>query len=130
MTLRLSTSGGGFAAAFDALLGLKREVEEDVDAAVAAIVADVRRRGDAAVIDYTARWDRLTLTPETLRMSAAEIDAAASGASAERLAALGVAAARIRAFHERQRPAPIAYTDDAGVELGARWAAGWGRRRS
>ena len=121
MTLRLSTSDGGFAAAFDALLGLKREAEEDVDAAVAAVIADVRARGDAAVVDYTARWDRLTLTPATLRMSAAEIDAAASGASVEALAALGVAAARIRAFHERQLPQPIGYTDSAGVELGARW---------
>jgi histidinol dehydrogenase len=123
MTLRLSTAESGFAADFERLLGLAREAEEDVDAAVAAIIADVRARGDAAVLDYTARWDRLTLTAATLRMSADEIDAAASGASAAALAALGVAADRIRAFHEKQLPGPIDFTDAAGVRLGLRWTA-------
>jgi histidinol dehydrogenase len=123
MTLRLSTAESGFAADFERLLGLAREAEEDVDAAVADIIADVRARGDAAVLEYTARWDRLTLTAATLRMSAAEIDAAAAGASAAALAALGVAAERIRAFHEKQLPGPIAFTDAAGVRLGLRWNA-------
>ncbi|BCW90533.1 Histidinol dehydrogenase [Alphaproteobacteria bacterium SO-S41] len=123
MALRLATSDPGFAAEFEHLLHLAREAEEDVDAAVAAIIADVRARGDAAVLEYTARWDRLTLTSETLRMSAAEIDAAASGASAEALAALGIAAERIRSFHEKQLPGAIDYTDAAGVRLGVRWTA-------
>ena len=123
MALRLATSDPGFAADFERLLHLAREAEEDVDAAVAAIISDVRARGDAAVLDYTARWDRLTLTAETLRMSETEIDAAAAGASAEALAALGVAAERIRSFHERQLPGAIDYTDAAGVRLGARWTA-------
>ncbi|MCC6920483.1 MAG: histidinol dehydrogenase [Alphaproteobacteria bacterium] len=121
MTLRLATRDPGFAAAFDHLLSLARETVEDVDAAAAAIIADVRARGDAALCDYTARWDRLTLTPGTLRMPAAEIDAAAAGASAEALAALELAAARIRAFHARQMPGPIDYVDGAGIGLGARW---------
>ena len=121
MPLRLSSADPGFAAAFDALLALKREEEEDVDAAVAAIIADVRARGDAAVIDCTARWDRLTLTHETLRLTDAEIDAQAAMADPAALEALKLAAARIRAFHERQRPEALSYTDAAGVGLGARW---------
>jgi len=121
MTLRLATRDPGFSAAFDHLLSLARETVEDVDAAAAAIIADVRERGDAAVCDYTARWDRLTLTPETLRMSTAEIEAAAAGASAEALAALELAATRIRAFHARQMPGAIDYVDDAGIGLAARW---------
>ncbi len=121
MVHRLSTADTGFSAAFQALLTAKREEEEDVDAAVAAIIADVRARGDAAVLAYTKRWDRLDLTAETLRLSAAEIDAFAAKADPEALAALKIAATRIRAFHERQLPAAISYTDDQGIGLGARW---------
>ncbi len=123
MVLRLSTADAGFAAAFDALLALKREEEEDVDAAVAAIIADVRARGDAAVLDYTARWDRLSLTAGQIRLTDAEIDAVAAKAEPEAVKALELAAARIRAFHERQRPDDFAFTDQAGIGLGARWTA-------
>ncbi len=121
MTVHLSTRDAGFRAGFEALLRASREAVEDVDAAVAEIIAAVRAEGDAALVAYTAKWDRLTLTPATLRMSAGEIDAAASGASAEAMAALRLAADRIRAFHETQRPAPVAFTDAAGVRLAARW---------
>ncbi len=121
MTLRLSTTDADFPARFAALLTAKRAEEEDVDAAVAAIIADVRARGDAAVLDYTARWDRLTLTAAQLRLSAAEIDAVADRAEPRALAALKIAAARIRAFHERQLPPDFSYTDDQGIGLGARW---------
>ena len=74
--IRLSTATTGFAAGFTALLNQARETTETVDQAVAAIIADVRARGDAALLDYTARFDRLTLTADRLRISAAEIDAA------------------------------------------------------
>ena len=121
MVLRLSTADAGFQAAFQALLTAKRAEEDDVDAAVAAIIADVRARGDAAVLDYTARWDRLALTPETLRLTESEIDTVAASADPSALAALKIAAARIRAFHERQLPAAIDYTDEQGIGLGARW---------
>jgi histidinol dehydrogenase len=121
MTMRLSTTEADFQARFAALLTAKRAEEEDVDAAVAAIIGDVRARGDAAVIDYTARWDRLSLTPETLRLTPAEIDAEAAKADAGALAALEIAARRIRSFHERQMPADFAYTDADGIGLGARW---------
>ncbi len=119
--MRLSTTEADFQARFAALLTAKRAEEEDVDAAVAAIIADVRARGDAAVIDYTARWDRLSLTPETLRLTPAEIEAEAAKADASALAALEIAARRIRSFHERQMPADFAYTDSDGIGLGARW---------
>jgi histidinol dehydrogenase len=121
MTIYLSTSQPDFSAAFDRLLNMTRESAEDVDAAVAAIIANVRSRGDDAVLDYTKRWDRLILTAATLRMSQAEIDEAAAKAEPRALEALAVAARRIRAFHERQRPEDLSYVDDAGVELRARW---------
>ena len=75
MPVFLNTADAGFETAFMALLGQKREEAEDVDAAVAAIIADVRARGDAAVIDLTARFDRLSLTPETLAFTPDEIAA-------------------------------------------------------
>src|SRR5471030_549298 len=77
LPLRLDAADPGFAAAFAALLAAKRETAADVDASVAAIIADVIARGDAALIDYTRRFDRLTLTAETLRIPAAEIAVAA-----------------------------------------------------
>ncbi|HYD30302.1 MAG TPA: histidinol dehydrogenase, partial [Azospirillaceae bacterium] len=118
---RLDTRDADFAGAFQGLLGAKREVQEDVNATVGAILTDVRARGDAALIDYTARFDRLELTPERLRVTAREVDAAMTGVDAELMKALDLAASRIEAFHERQRPAVIDYVDPVGVRLGARW---------
>jgi histidinol dehydrogenase len=116
------TRDAGFGAAFEALLGAKREEAQDVDDAVAAIIADVRRRGDAALIELTARFDRLDLRPETLKLSAAEIDAACDAVSPEDREALAIAAARIRAFHLRQRPEDALWTDREGATLGWRWS--------
>ena len=121
MTLRLSTTDADFEARFQALLTAKRAEEEDVDAQATAIIADVRARGDDAVLDYTARWDRLTLSAAELRLSDAEISGVADKADPMALAALEIAAARIRAFHERQMPGVIDYVDDQGIGLGARW---------
>ena len=122
MPLRLGTRDPGFEAAFAAFLATKREVSADVDAEVAAILADVRGRGDVAVLEYTKRFDRLELTPETMRVPAEEIAAAAEACNQDTIAALRLAAERIRAFHEKQLPADIAYTDEAGVKLGQRWS--------
>jgi len=119
----LSTTDADFETRFTALLGMKREADDDVDAAVAAIIADVRARGDAALIEYTTRFDRLTLTPETLAFSAAEIDAAIATVPPAERAALELAAKRIRAYHERQTPEDARWTDDTGAELGWRWSA-------
>jgi histidinol dehydrogenase len=117
----LNTRDAGFESAFDTLLSQKREVSEDVDAAVAAIIADVRARGDAAVIDYTARFDRMDLTPGRLAFTPEEIAAEVAKVSPEDRAALELAADRIRAYHERQRPEDARWHDDTGAMLGWRW---------
>ncbi|MCE8536878.1 histidinol dehydrogenase [Ruegeria pomeroyi] len=112
-----------FETAFAALLGAKREDSPDVDAVVADIIADVRTRGDAAVIELTERFDRIALTPQTLRFSAEEITQAVAEVPAPERAALELAAARIRAYHERQMPQDVDWTDDTGARLGWRWSA-------
>jgi histidinol dehydrogenase len=123
MPLRLRAADPGFEAAFANMLGAKREVSEDVGAAVAAIIADVRERGDAALLDYTKRFDRLALDAAGLRISDAELDAAAGSCDADVLAALDKAAERIEDFHRRLIPADLDYRDGEGVRLGARWTA-------
>jgi histidinol dehydrogenase len=119
--IRLATSDAGFEAAFSSLLSQARETTETVDRTVSVIIADVRARGDAAVIDYTARFDRLTLSPEAMRVSAGEIEAAASAIPPDLAAALDLAATRIEAFHRAQRPQDLRLTDAAGVTTGLRW---------
>jgi histidinol dehydrogenase len=121
MAITLSTDDPGFETEFAALLSAKRESDPDVDAAVAAIIDDVAQRGDAAVIDYTSRFDRVTLTAERLRLSPEEIAGAAARAPAETVAALRFAAERIESFHRRQLPQGIDYIDGAGVRLGMVW---------
>jgi histidinol dehydrogenase len=120
---RLNDTDSDFEARFRALLAMKREVSEDVDQAARAIVADVAKRGDQALIDITAKFDRQTLTPATLRVSAAEIDAAGKSVPAAERDALLYARDRIEAFHRRQLPADDRYTDASGVALGIRWTA-------
>jgi histidinol dehydrogenase len=117
----LNTTSDHFEAAFVALLSAKREDSPDVDAVVADIIAEVRSRGDAAVIELTSRFDRVTLTPETLAFGADEMVAECEKVSAEDRAALELAADRIRAYHERQLPQDISWTDDSGATLGWRW---------
>ena len=117
----LNSSDAGFEAAFTALLGMKREDSPDVDATVAGIIADVRARGDAAVIDLTAKFDRLELRPETLAFSPEEIAAEVAKVGPEDRAALELAAARIRAYHERQMPEDAQWQDAHGATLGWRW---------
>jgi histidinol dehydrogenase len=123
MVLRLSHKDSDFEAQFQALLLMKREVSEDVDQAVRAIIDEVRARGDAALIDYTKRFDRLDLTHRGLRISEAEIAAAVAACDTETLVALKLAHQRITSHHARQRPADDRYTDAIGVELGHRWTA-------
>ncbi len=119
----LDASDPGFETAFRDFLAAKREVAEDVDAAVRAIIADVRARGDDALIALTARFDRLELTGQTLRISQDEIDAAAEAADPETMEALRLAADRIESHHRKQLPQSERYVDAIGVELGSRWTA-------
>lgn len=119
----LDTSAPDFEAAFTHLLGMKREDSPDVDAIVAGIIAEVRARGDQALIDYTAKFDRMNVTAEGLRFTDAEIDALVAQVSDEDRTALELAAERIRAYHSRQMPEDARWTDESGAELGWRWTA-------
>ena len=118
MPIFLTIADADFETRFDALIAQKREASEDVDAAAAAIIADVQARGVDAVIDLTNRFDKLALTPETLAFSTDEVDAACASVDPADMAALELAAERIRAYHLRQRPQDHRWTDAAGVELG------------
>jgi histidinol dehydrogenase len=123
MPIRLDSQDPDFEARFGAFLTVKREAAPDVEQAVRAIIADVQARGDRALIELTAKFDRLTLTPATLRVSAAEIDGAAAACDPQALAALKLARDRIEAYHRRQKPKDDRFTDELGVELGTRWTA-------
>jgi histidinol dehydrogenase len=121
MPVILNADDASFEGDFTALLGIKREDSPDVDAVVTGIIADVRARGDGAVIDLTARFDRLTLTPDTMAFTPGEIAAEIARVSIEDRAALELAADRIRAYHARQMPEDARWTDDTGATLGWRW---------
>ena len=121
MPLELDAAAPGFEEAFARFLADKRELSADVDAVVAGIIEAVRTRGDGAVLDYTKRFDRVALTAATMRVTPAEIAAAAKACKPEALAALEFAHQRIAAYHQKQIPADLDYTDAAGVRLGARW---------
>ncbi|WP_457092032.1 histidinol dehydrogenase [Microvirga sp. P5_D2] len=123
MVQRLDARDASFPIAFAALLSAKREVSEDVDQAVRAIIEDVVAKGDEALIDYTYRFDGLALQPETLRISTAEIDAAEAQCSKEALEALALAKERIEVYHSAQRPQDSMTKDALGVTLGWRWTA-------
>jgi histidinol dehydrogenase len=119
--LRLDASAPGFEKEFSAFLGRNRDTDENVDRVVAGIVADVRARGDAAVVDYTARFDWAGITAANMRISDAERDAAAAMVPAAQREALIFAARRIEAFHRTLMPKDVDFTDSTGTRLGARY---------
>ena len=122
--IRLDTRAAGFEAGFGALLDQARETTERVDAAVAAIIAEVRARGDAALLDLTRRFDGFApATAAALRVTEAEIEAAVAAIPPDLLAALDLAAARIERFHAAQLPRDLELEDPAGLTLGMRWTA-------
>jgi len=123
MPKRLQTSAPGFETAFAAFLAEKREVSADVDADVAKIIADVKARGDAALIELSRKLDQIDLDTVGLRVSREEMRQAASACGKEPLAALRLAADRIAEHHQRQLPVNERYTDELGVELGWRWTS-------
>ena len=123
MTLRLSTRDKDFAQAFDKLVRGRRESDIEVSRDVAAIIADVKARGDAALADYTARFDDHSLDGNGWSIGKDACAEAYAALSDDLRAALDLAANRIRAYHEAQLPEDRDYTDAAGVRLGARWSA-------
>lgn len=123
MPVTLDARAADFEDAFAALLGAKREESVEVDETVSEIISAVRRLGDAAVIELTERFDRIALSPAQLRIGAEEVDRAIEDVPEADRAALGEAATRIRAYHERQLPEDARWTDGAGAELGWRWSA-------
>ena len=123
MATRFDSRTPDFEARFSAFLTTKREVSEDVDQTVRAIIEDVRRRGDAALADYTRRFDRLDFSSVPMLVGAEEVDAAIDSVAPEVLGALKVAAVRIESHHSRQRPKDDIYEDAMGVRLGSRWTA-------
>jgi histidinol dehydrogenase len=121
MPVKLDRRTKDFDRAFDALLAMKREGAEDVDQAVQKIIADVALRGDAALVEYSRKFDRVDLAALGLSVQAKDIAAAKAAAAPRALAALRLAHERITAFHEKQRPQDLMFTDPLGVELGWRW---------
>lgn len=120
---RLDASAPGFAAAFDALVNDRRESDADVSADVAAIIARVKAEGDAALADYTAKFDRFDLDASGWSISKAECAAAYEALVPDLRDALNLAADRIRAYHAAQLPEDRDYRDSTGARLGARWNA-------
>lgn len=123
MPVELNASQPDFAARFEAMVKAKRDAEADVTATVAQIIADVRQRGDAALHELNLKFDKVDSGKRGLRISQAEIDAAAAQVDKKTFHALEVAAERIRAFHAKQKPADDFYSDAQGVKLGHRWTA-------
>ena len=123
MVTTLRQTDPDFEQNFAALLAGKREVSEDVDRAAREIVDRVRCEGDAALIEYSLRFDRIDLNKTGIRVTEAEIDAAFDEAPASTIEALKLAHERIEKHHARQLPKDDLYTDALGVELGSRWTA-------
>jgi histidinol dehydrogenase len=121
MPRRLDITDRDFESAFTALTEAKRESESDVEAVVAEIIAEVRARGDAALIEYTEKFDRQKVTAEGLHVSADEIADAVAACPAQTAEALSLAHRRIEDYHRRQMPEDMDYQDAEGIGLGARW---------
>ncbi len=124
MVQRLDSSDSGFKGAFDALVTARGEAAEDVEDLVSDIIADVRARGDAALLDYTAKFDGFQAeNTAALAVGADRIKVSRAACSNQQIAALELAAARIEDYHHRQLPDDVDYTDQDGIRLGARYTA-------
>jgi histidinol dehydrogenase len=121
MGLALDMQSADFETRFAALISAKREASADVDATAAAIIEEVRARGDEALAEYSLRFDRVDVAKLGLKISVAEVEAAATVCEGTALDALKLAHGRVTDFHRRQKPADLRFTDALGVELGWRW---------
>ena len=123
MPIRLDAQSPDFAQRFRAFLDTKREAAADVEATVRSIIADVVARGDQALVELTNKFDRVSIDAKSLRVTAAEMDAAHAACDRRALDALNLAKQRIEVYHKRQVPSNDRFTDALGVELGHRWTA-------
>jgi histidinol dehydrogenase len=121
--IKLDATASDFAAAFAALVDARRETDTDVARDVTAILRSVRDDGEAAVRALTQKLDRHDLDATGWSIDAATCAAAFAALDPDLREALELAAARIRAYHDKQRPTDSDFTDAAGVRLGARWNA-------
>lgn len=123
MPLRLDINDADFEAKFSCFLDARRGAAGDVAEVVAAIIEDVRQRGDAALIDYARRFDRWEASATAIRVGRDEIKQAAAACDSAVIKALNAAKARIADYHAKQMPPDLDYTDAAGIRLGYRWRA-------
>jgi len=123
MPIRLDSQSADFPERFRGLLAIKREAAQDVEQIVRGIVADVAARGDRALFELTAKFDRIDLSKAGMRVASSEIEAAAKACQGEALDALKLARERIEVYHRRQKPSDERFTDPLGVEMGAKWTA-------
>ena len=121
MTLTLDIRNADFEKEFQSFLNSKRENAPDVNAVVSEILDNVQKNGNSAVLEYTAKFDRMNLTAETMRVTPEEIEEAVNSCDKETLDALYLAAERIEAFHEKQMPESHFFNDETGALLGWRW---------
>jgi histidinol dehydrogenase len=123
MPIRLDSQSAEFPERFRNLLAIKREAAQDVEQAVRGIVADVAARGDRALFELTAKFDRVDLAKIGLRVTSSEIEAAEKACQGAALDALKLARERIESYHRRQKPVDERFSDPLGVEMGAKWTA-------
>ncbi len=122
MPVLLNSQNSDFAKEFKKLLLAKREDSVDVDVTVREIIGRVIERGDQALIEYTKKFDRISLTTDTLRFTQSELKEQAAQVSDKDRSALELAVTRIKSYHEKQLPDDTFWTDESGVELGWRWS--------
>ena len=122
MPILLNSQNSNFEKEFKKLLLAKREDSIDVDVSVREIIGGVIEFGDQALIEYTKKFDRISLTTDTLRFTQSELKEQAAQVSDKDRSALELAVTRIKSYHEKQLPDDTFWTDESGVELGWRWS--------
>jgi histidinol dehydrogenase len=122
MPVLLNSQNSNFEKEFKKLLLAKREDSVDVDVSVREIIGRVIKLGDQALIEYTKKFDRVSLTTDTLRFTQSELKEQAARVSDKDRSALELAVTRIKSYHEKQLPDDTFWTDESGVELGWRWS--------
>ena len=122
MPVLLNSQNSNFEKEFKKLLLAKREDSVDVDVSVREIIGRVIELGDQALIEYTKKFDRISLTTDTLRFTQSELKEQAEQVSDKDRSALELAVTRIKSYHEKQLPDDTFWTDESGVELGWRWS--------